>query len=238
MPLRDARFSDHQALAEICSAAFFNEDLFGRVIHPHRYEFPHDPTVFWLQHIRNHWFDWRNRMLITYNTDSLHTSSEIITGLAVWQRQGKGGEKLALRTWDPRNIAIPLTKLSNRLTSLIYPNRALDPTKTTILQHAMPFSAHHWSCDRQENWYLALCAVHPDHQGQGFGRQLVEWGLREAEKENVHASVMSSDGKTEFYLRCGFQEVVGNANEGEGNPLVKEGVKGGDIIFKFPKVGE
>ena len=80
--------------------------------------------------------------------------------------------------------------------------------------------------------------MHPDYQGQGFGRQLVHWGLEEAERENVHASVMSSDGKTQFYLRCGFQEVVGNACAGEGNPLALEHVKGGDILFKFPKETE
>jgi predicted N-acetyltransferase YhbS len=97
----------------------------------------------------------------------------------------------------------------------------------------MPFCKHHWAGPRQENWYLALCAVHPDHQGQGFGRELVEWGIRQAERENVHASVMSSDGSDQFYLRCGFEQIVGNATEGEGNPL--RGVKGGAILFWFPK---
>lgn len=75
--------------------------------------------------------------------------------------------------------------------------------------------------------------MHPDYQGKGFGRELVEWGLQQAEKENVHASVMSSEGNDAFYLRSGFEQVVGNATEGEGNPLA--GVKGGSILFKYPK---
>lgn len=131
------------------------------------------------------------------------------------------------------NLLAPLSKLSNRLTSIIYPNRALDPTKTNLLSSAIPFYVHHWTGERQENWYLSLCATHPDHQGKGFGRELVNWGLKQAEEENVHASVMSSDGKENFYLKCGFHEIVGNATEGEGNPLA--GVGGGAILFKYPK---
>jgi hypothetical protein len=44
---------------------------------------------------------------------------------------------------------------------------------------------------------------------------------------------MASEGSDEFYLKCGFDEVVGNANEGEGNPLQKEDVKGGNILFAW-----
>lgn len=73
----------------------------------------------------------------------------------------------------------------------------------------------------------------PDYQGQGYGRELVKWGLQRAEEENVHGSVMASEGNDNFYLRCGFDEIVGNACEGEGNPL--NGVKGGNILFKWPK---
>ena len=71
----------------------------------------------------------------------------------------------------------------------------------------------------------------PDVKGRGAGRLLVRWGLERAEEEGVRASVMASEGSDEFYLKCGFDEVVGNANEGEGNPLQKEDVKGGNILF-------
>lgn len=75
--------------------------------------------------------------------------------------------------------------------------------------------------------------MHPDHQGYGFGRELVEWGINEANREGVCASVMSSDGKEAFYLKCGFEEIVGNATAGEGNPL--SGINGGAILFKWAK---
>ena len=131
------------------------------------------------------------------------------------------------------SLAAPLAKLANRIDSVLYPNRALDSSKANLFELSIPYWKHHWDGERQENWYLSLCAVHPDYQGKGFGRELVEWGLKQAESENVHASVMSSNGSDGFYLRCGFEEIVGNATDGEGNPLT--GIKGGSILFKHPK---
>ncbi|KAF2796993.1 acyl-CoA N-acyltransferase [Melanomma pulvis-pyrius CBS 109.77] len=232
MPLRPARYSDITTLATLCSASFFDEDLFGQVMHPRRHEFPDDPALYWHQHIQNLWFDWRNQPFVAVMRDE-KDGQEKIVGVAVWQRQGEGGKNMALSNVDPRNLALPFVKLIHRLTSLLYPNRALDASKANLLSLSVPYSKHHWDGERQENWYLSLLAVHPDYQGKGFGRELVEWGLQQAQKENVHASVMSSEGNDAFYLRSGFEQVVGNATEGEGNPLA--GIKGGSILFKYPK---
>ena len=49
----------------------------------------------------------------------------------------------------------------------------------------------------------------------------------------VYASVMSSEGNEGFYLRSGFDEIVGWATEGEENPL--RDVRGGAILFKWPR---
>ena len=126
-----------------------------------------------------------------------------------------------------------MTRLTNGLNTYLYPNRALDPTKANLLAKAMPYCAHHWAGDRAENWYLSLLAVEPGSQGKGFGYDLVEWGIQQADKENIHASVMSSRGNEAFYMKCGFEEIVGKATEGEGNPL--SGVPGGAILFRYPK---
>lgn len=112
-------------------------------------------------------------------------------------------------------------------------NRALEPSKRNVLEDAGPYCEHLWSGDRQNNWYLALCAVDPAYQGKGFGKELVLWGLERALEENVHASVISSEGNEPFYLRCGFDEIVGNVTEGDGNPLHE--TAGGDLLFKWAK---
>ena len=95
----------------------------------------------------------------------------------------------------------------------MWPNRAADPTKATVLEDTFPLIAHHWSGSRSESWYLNLLAVHPDYQRKGAGRELVQWGLDEALKENICSSVISAFGKEPFYGKFGFVE-IGRANIG------------------------
>lgn len=80
--------------------------------------------------------------------------------------------------------------------------------------------------------------MNPSFQKRGFGYDLVGWGLQRAREENVHASVTASEGNVNFYLRCGFDEVVGNCTQGEGNPLRLAHVAGGDVLFMWPKGAE
>lgn len=91
----------------------------------------------------------------------------------------------------------------------------------------MPLTAHSWAGERAENWYLDLLAVHPDGQGKGVGRELVQWGVDAARKEGVRASLIAAYQKERFYERCGFKK-VGMANVG---PMKEAGIKGGTIMF-------
>ena len=104
------------------------------------------------------------------------------------------------------------------------------------MEEGYPYSAHFWDGEQRNNWYLVFCGVHRDYAGKGLGRELVLWGIERAREENVHASVIASQETEKFYLRCGFDEIVGNCTEGEGNPL--NGVGGGDLLFMYPKKKE
>lgn len=126
------------------------------------------------------------------------------------------------------NIMREVVSYRSYVSTYIWPNRAADPTKTYILQESFPLFSHHWSGSRQQNWYLSTLATHPDFQGQGIGKELVKWGIDEADKENVCASVISSDGNEGFYGQSGFIE-VGRANVGR---LKENGIKGGAIMFR------
>lgn len=154
--------------------------------------------------------------------------------MATWQRQGSdpGAQKVMAEWQDPGIDSFsPLPSLNNR---------AIDPSKATILQDSYPWFAHHWSgvtngLPRANNWYLNLCCIDPAYQKRGVGKPLVQWGLQQARRENVHASVTTSYQNEQFYLRCGFDEIVGSCMEGEGNPLAEAGVKGGEILWMWAR---
>ena len=76
--------------------------------------------------------------------------------------------------------------------------------------------------------------MRPEYQNRGLGRKLVQWGLDQAEREGVAASVIAADGKGRFYQLCGFDVgPVGRSGEGENNPLAD--VPGGLVFLKDAK---
>jgi ribosomal protein S18 acetylase RimI-like enzyme len=225
--VRLAQPTDEPALVGICTRAFLNDDLFGRVIHPHRAQFPDDVSLYWREWLRTDWQNARNRLIVAVAPSSPANGSETILGLAIWQRQGDdaGGQKIQTEHRAPGAFSPAESRVS----------RALDPVCKDILHRAAPFSAHLWADDRAQTWYLVLCCVDPEAERRGAGRVLVEWGLRRASEEGVCASVIASEGNAPFYIKCGYDKVVGNACEGIGNPMGEAGTKGGDVLFMWAR---
>lgn len=146
----------------------------------------------------------------------------------------KGRETvLADKVSRPGNLVKPLVALSTSIAARIWPNRAADPVNEDIIERAYPYFQHVWSGSRAESWYLEALAVHPDHQKEGNGRALVKWGLYQAEREGVSASVVCAPGKERFYERCGYDTNVGTASMGLGNPLAAG--KPAPILFRDVK---
>lgn len=228
MPIRLAIPQDELAIATLCTKTFFDENLFGKTIHPHRHEYPEDVEIFWHNWIREDFNTRCARIVVSTNEQGT------ITGMATWQRQGSSEQAQKLiDSWSNPGDFPPLERTENR---------ALDPSKATILQDSESFFKYHWNgvmngVPRKENWYLHLCCVAPGCQGKGYGKDLVKWGLDKASEEGVHASVMAAKGAEKFYAKYGYDEIVGNCCDGEENPLRKAGVTGGDILFMWAKPG-
>ena len=170
------------------------------------------------------------------------TGTEVVTGVAHWSRMGGGGgarresstPHARLAPWDPRNVLLPLARGYAALASWWRPNRAADPAKEDIIERSYSFLDHIWTGERAQSWYLESLGVRPEYQNRGLGRKLVQWGLDQAEREGVSASVIAADGKERFYQLCGFDvEPVGRSGEGENNPLAD--VPGGLVFFRDAK---
>jgi len=69
-------------------------------------------------------------------------------------------------------------------------------------------------------WFLDMIAVHPEHQGAGLGRILVEHGLALARAEGLPAFLETSqEPNVDYYQGFGF-EVVGRERAPDGGPEI------------------
>ncbi|KIY02244.1 uncharacterized protein Z520_02382 [Fonsecaea multimorphosa CBS 102226] len=182
---------------------------------------------------------------------SIQTDGETITGIAEWERAGEGSFHVCglWGWWDPRRLLKPLLSIFYRLRRLIFRNKAaVRPTLEnprpltywTMGPALKPFSIQFMNAPhRQTHWSLDILGVHPDFQGRGFGRELVEHGLEMARSDpigDVPACVMSADGKEAFYQKCGFGDLIGYVSKveddkGRENPLRRHGVGGGAVLW-------
>lgn len=98
--LREARFSDLNSIAHVWHKAFFDDEIIGDIMHPHRQEYPEDVYWFLLRGIRERFWNWRHRFLVVVTEDE-HGIEQIV-GAADWRRLGKGGAERELTRVDPR----------------------------------------------------------------------------------------------------------------------------------------
>jgi len=143
----------------------------------------------------------------------------------------------------------PLLSTFYNLRRRMFPNKAsVQPTPGNpnplnywnFLPSILPFGRPFFSAPhRQIHWSLEILAIHPDHQGKGYGRELVEQGLERSKCDpegDLPVCVVAADGKEGFYQKCGFKELVGwlsktVGEDGSDNPLRKNGVGGGAVLW-------
>ena len=227
MPIRRATWADIPAAATVTASAFFEEDLFGPVMHPHRYRYPSDMSLWFLRQLRMDFFNPCCVVLVSHPAESPRT----ITGVAVWGRKGHGAAAFkASQSWIDW-VCAKLIPLYNWLEAKFWPNRAADVNQADVLEKSFVYIAHYWQTPaRLENWYLQLCGTGPQFQGKGYGKDLVLWGVDRARQEGIAASLVSAKGKEGFYKKCGFGDPVGWASEGgDENPI--HHVEGGAILW-------
>ena len=102
--VRFARFADLQSIARVMGDAFFDVDLFGDIIHPHRKQYPKDVELYWLRRAYVNFWNYRWRWLVAVDADAA-TGKEVVVGVAQWERMGTGGDALECAVYDPREFS-------------------------------------------------------------------------------------------------------------------------------------
>jgi len=69
-------------MAKIAAQAFFDDELLGDLIHPHRHQYPEDMHLWWLKRMRKGWTDPRNHFLVSTSKDGE------VAAWVQWMRKG------------------------------------------------------------------------------------------------------------------------------------------------------
>jgi GNAT superfamily N-acetyltransferase len=139
--IRYANFSDLPSVARTYTLGFWNDVLFGRLIHPHRHKFPADNDIYWLKRLQCSYWDWSQIFLVAttsspppypeltiaeFENDSSEKSplwphnGERIIGAAQWSRSANlpSTHRLsnhafgrALAWWSPLRLLQPIFQL-------------------------------------------------------------------------------------------------------------------------------
>lgn len=60
--------------------------------------------------------------------------------------------------------------------------------------------------DISQRWHLAFLAVDPAFQRRGIGGRLVDWGMENAKKEGIPATILGSQVGQSMYRKRGFKD--------------------------------
>ncbi|KAK5172677.1 uncharacterized protein LTR77_002797 [Saxophila tyrrhenica] len=62
-----------------------------------------------------------------------------------------------------------------------------------------------WVGGREDVWYVASMCVHPDYQGQGIAKRLMQRGLEEVDKVREEVMLEGTAAALKLYRSCGFE---------------------------------
>ncbi|KAL8647044.1 MAG: hypothetical protein Q9210_005790 [Variospora velana] len=132
-----------------------------------------------------------------------HDHDEKVVGYATWRRYGESEEakRWQLQTWAEW-LESSLLQLEERYVQFLGLDRSTSASQVRSLE-AMGFSTDEFD-GIPERWHLQNLCVNPVYQGKGIGAKLVSWGLEQATKEAVAATLSTSTVAEPLYRRMGF----------------------------------
>ena len=108
MPLRIAKARDLPQIARIFADAFWDDRLFGEIMHPHRQAHPNDYRRHWQDEVTEWYWNYSHLIVVSFVVEKTKDGSAQakLTGAADWERQGAGWEQVwgLWGRWDPREL--------------------------------------------------------------------------------------------------------------------------------------
>lgn len=99
--IRDAQFKELPAAARLMTLAFWDDQIFGDLVHPKREQYPHDLDLYWLRERRVNFWNPHYKLIVAVIKDADAPGGEKVIGIAEWERLGDGAKALERAKLDP-----------------------------------------------------------------------------------------------------------------------------------------
>lgn len=99
--IRDAQFKELPTAARLMTLAFWDDQMFGDLIHPDREKYPLDSDLYWLRERRVNYWDPHYKLIVAVIKDADAPGGEKVIGFAEWERLGDGAKALEWAKLDP-----------------------------------------------------------------------------------------------------------------------------------------
>jgi len=204
IPLREATWGDVPQLAKIAVAAFDGSTSM-EYLFPGMYNYPGDYYDSWYEQLRGMFFA-ANVMVLVKESGG---ENSLVVGFAVWKFTGTASDGLDLRKQSLyMKSGRKLSAWQTTISSFLHKNRAISTEHhEALFEAARAKKKELWPQGMPIQWNLSRLAVDPEWQHKGFGTELTEWGLEQADKDQVICFLSSSLMARSLYKSLGFEEV-------------------------------
>ncbi|KAF1960174.1 acyl-CoA N-acyltransferase [Byssothecium circinans] len=217
MLIRNATKEDVPAAGAVAAAAYIDDeqDAFmfpGRMKHPQRYLKTKESII------RHGMEDPTATVIVAALEEGEEgwSGRADIVGFCIWFRE-EGNEK-SEKTQDIEKKQPLLSRIKASISSyevFQYASDLFNPlvsasNASTMARTCRLPSSNHYFCPEIENspqYGIMDIAVHPEFQGRGVARKLVEWGMKKAREEAVTIELSATPAGAELYTKLGFKKV-------------------------------
>ncbi|KAF6812403.1 GNAT family protein [Colletotrichum musicola] len=213
MHVRPVTAADVPGVVDVGDAAFIDSEL-NAWVYPHRRAFPESRRARVLLAIRTAFAKpgVHGVVCVADSDDPADWPRGQIIGYASWERHGPASDPVVAKyrehnTGVFKAVERTLLGLQSRYVDYFRLDQTVDREAKAVFEkesaeYPNPFASvpGHWS--------LVVLGVHPDWQGKGVGKKIMQWGLERAAAEDVPITLFASPAGHPFYKRLGF-DVVG-----------------------------
>ncbi|KAI9810760.1 MAG: hypothetical protein M1827_006098 [Pycnora praestabilis] len=244
MHIRPSTFEDCSSCADIAVTAFW-DDTFFNWVHPYRNQYPLAYRNFILRRHQKRYSSVGFHIFVaeTDESDPEWKGQSEITGYAIYQRLGRS---VAAKQWQKdtlvKKIERTLRGIESYYSWLTGADRTVSAANMQLWDELTDSSLN----ALPEFWKLCVLAIAPSFGRRGIGKQLLDWGLDIATKEDVPVALLASPKGQGLYLKNGFR-IVGYNEWAADNikepvmlwePKGLKGAWGDDTKASHPAAGE